>query len=43
MTHHLSRLRAVCDRLENSLISDAIGVALLFGILFVMLSIGCQP
>jgi|LakMenEpi03Aug12_release.lakeMendotaPanAssembly.Ray.scaffolds.fasta_scaffold3990267_2 hypothetical protein len=43
MTHHLSRLRAVCDRLENSLISDAIGVALLFGLLYLVLSFGCRP
>jgi hypothetical protein len=43
MSASLSLLRAAWGRLENSWISDAIGVALLFGILFVMLSIGGRP
>ncbi len=43
MTHHLSRLRAVCDRLKDGWLVPACSVALLFGSLFVMLSIGGQP
>jgi transcriptional regulator with XRE-family HTH domain len=38
-----SRLRAVSDRLEDGWLVPACSVALLFGILFVMLSIGGQP
>jgi hypothetical protein len=43
MKHHLARLRAVCDRWEDGWLVPACSVALLFGSLFVMLSIGGQP
>ena len=34
MKHHLALIRAVHDRLENSRLGDALGVVLLFGLLF---------
>jgi hypothetical protein len=43
MRHHLSRIRAVWDRLENSWIVEALGVALLFGLLYLALLPGGQP
>ena len=36
----LARIRAVHDRLENSLLGDALGVVLLFGLLFLALWAG---
>ena len=39
----LARFWAVCDRLEDGWLVPACSVALLFGSLFVMLSIGGQP
>ena len=43
MKHHLSRLRAVLDRLENSWVVEALGVALLFGLLYLELLPGGRP
>lgn len=43
MKRHLARIRAVFDRLEDGWLVPACSVALLFGSLFVMLSIGGQP
>lgn len=40
MKRHLARLRAVHDRLENSLLGDALGVVVLFGLLFLALWAG---
>ncbi len=43
MKRHISRLRAVYDRLENSWIVEALGVALLFGLLYLALLPGGRP
>ncbi len=43
MKHHIARLRAVLDRLENSWIVEALGVALLFGLLYLALLPGGRP
>ncbi len=43
MKRHLARLRAVHERLENSWIVEALGVALLFGLLYLALLPGGQP
>jgi hypothetical protein len=43
MKRHLSRIRAMVDRLEDSWIGHALSVALLFGLLYLMLSLGGRP
>jgi hypothetical protein len=43
MKRHLARLRAVHERLENSWTTDALGVAALFGLLYLALRFGGQP
>jgi hypothetical protein len=40
MKRHLARIRAVHDRLENSRLGDALGVVLLFGLLYLGLWFG---
>lgn len=40
MKRQLARIRAVHDRLENSLLGAALGVALLFGLLYLALWAG---
>jgi hypothetical protein len=43
MKRHLARLRAVHERLEKSWTVDALGVAALFGLLYLALRFGGQP
>jgi hypothetical protein len=40
MKRHLARIRAVHDRLENSRLGAALGVVLLFGLLYLGLWFG---
>jgi hypothetical protein len=43
MKRHLARIRAVLDRLEDGPVGDALGVALLFAVLWLVLLIGEHP